>query len=67
MNNIDLAERLRALRTRKGYTLLMVAEATGLSEAYISMLETGIRVPSLSTLQALAKVFGVKPGKLLEG
>lgn len=61
------SERLRSMRQKKGWTLKDVAFRTELAEAYICQLETGVRVPSWATLEALARAFQVPKSKLLEG
>jgi len=59
---------LRELREKKGVTLMQVEEATGLSNAYISQLETGVRrrIPPPDRLKKLANYFNVTIKELLE-
>ena len=59
---------LRELREKKGVTLKEVEEATGLSNAYISQLETGARrkLPAPDRLKALANYFNVTINEMLE-
>lgn len=52
-----LGERLRALRRAHDLTLRQVADATGLSVALLSQIETGKTDPSVTTLRKLAQVF----------
>jgi len=54
-----VAENLRAARERQGLSQGAVAEKAGLSVAYVSMIERGVRTPPLETLGVLAKVLGV--------
>jgi transcriptional regulator with XRE-family HTH domain len=42
-----------------------VADKAGLSVSYLSMLERGVRMPPLDTLETLAKALGVQPLDLL--
>jgi len=42
-----------------------LAEKLDLDNSYVSLLERGVRVPSLLTLDRIAKVFGVKAADLL--
>jgi len=51
--------KLRALRTRKGLTLSRLAAETGLSTALLSKLETDHMIPTLPTLAAICRVYGV--------
>lgn len=59
---------LRKLRGRKGVTLKEVEKATGLSNPYISQLETGVRrrLPTPDRLKILADYFNVTISELLE-
>lgn len=57
---------LKELRQRAGLTLRQVEEATLVSNAYLSQLETGkIKRPSAQVLYVLAKLYGVDIEKLL--
>lgn len=47
-------ERLRELRHEQGHTLKSLGELAGMSYVYISDLERGVRVPSLTTIIRLA-------------
>lgn len=55
----QVAPRLRALRTERGVTLTVLADATGISRSTLSRLETGQRRPSLELLLPLAHAYGV--------
>ena len=46
--------RLREVRLRKGVTQEWLAGVAGMSEAYISNMEHGFKVPSLTTIIRLA-------------
>lgn len=51
-------EDFRHLRKRKGYTLRQVEDATGLSNSYLSQLETGkIKKPSQQTVSLLMRFY----------
>lgn len=54
----DLGSRLRSLRRARSRTLDDVAGDTGLSTGYLSQIETGKSVPSLSALAAIAATLG---------
>ena len=54
--------KLRALRTRKRLTLSRLAAETGLSTALLSKLETDRMIPTLPTLAAISRVYGVGLG-----
>ena len=51
--------KLRALRTRKRLTLSRLGAETGLSTARLSKLETDRMIPTLPTLAAISRVYGV--------
>lgn len=51
--------KLRSLRTRKRLTLARLAAETGLSTALLSKLETDRMIPTLPTLAAISRVYGV--------
>jgi transcriptional regulator with XRE-family HTH domain len=46
--------RLRELRQKYGVTQEQLSAATGLTEGYISNMERGLKVPSLTTILRLA-------------
>ncbi|HEY8390549.1 MAG TPA: helix-turn-helix transcriptional regulator [Clostridia bacterium] len=57
---MTLQEKLRQVRLTKGLTLQEVAGALGLkSRASVQHWESGYRVPKLSSLKKLAKLYGV--------
>lgn len=56
---------IRANRTALGISQEALAEKSGLDRTYISMLERGLRQPTVSTLWAVANVFGVRPSKIV--
>ncbi|MDZ4321384.1 MAG: helix-turn-helix transcriptional regulator [Phenylobacterium sp.] len=46
---------IRMQRERTGLTQAALAEAVGLTEQYIGVIERGVRAPSFKTLEALAR------------
>lgn len=54
-----LGKRLHQLRLDAGLTQEKLSIATGLSQTYISGIETGKRNPSIKTLDKIAKALGV--------
>jgi len=52
--------RLRELRQKQGITQHELAIASGLTDAYISNVENGFAVPSLTTVLRLAVALGCK-------
>jgi transcriptional regulator with XRE-family HTH domain len=61
--------RLRTLRQGRPRpnTLAWLAERTGMSCSFLSMMENGRRLPSLGALVALSQVLEVHPSELLAG
>jgi transcriptional regulator with XRE-family HTH domain len=67
--SVELAKfgaELRRHREEAGLTLAALAERSGLSVGYISLIERGERDPSISTVTALAKALGISPGEFLK-
>ena len=56
---MDIAQRLRAARLKRGISQEEVGELAGLSQAAVSYIERGERGPGLGTL-AYADVIGVR-------
>jgi transcriptional regulator with XRE-family HTH domain len=50
--------RLRELRQKYGVTQQQLSVSTGLTEGYISNMERGLKVPSLTTILRLAVALG---------
>ena len=55
-----LGERLQGLRRAQGLTLELLASDSGLSAGYLSQIENGQAVPSLTALQVIAASLGVE-------
>ncbi|KVD84596.1 DNA-binding protein [Burkholderia sp. ABCPW 14] len=56
--------RLKLLRKQKGWTLDVLAEATGLTKSYLSKVERGISVPSIAVALKLSKALQVDVERL---
>jgi len=62
-----LGAMLKKLRLKNGLTQEELGKKVGVSDAYITMLETGARKnPSLDLLKRLAKALKVKVAELVE-
>lgn len=61
-----IGPRLRAARLAKGSTLGIVAEATGLTQGYLSKLERDQVSPSVASLVAICAAVGLRVGDLFE-
>ncbi len=61
------AHHLRRVRLLKGVTQAVLAERTGLTIGYISLIELGERAPSIDTMSVLTKALGVDPVEMVKG
>jgi transcriptional regulator with XRE-family HTH domain len=62
-----LGKMLKRIREEKGLTQVELAQKSGVTREYITMIETGARKnPTVDTLKRLAKALKVKVGELLE-
>lgn len=57
---------IRKLRKEAGYSQEKLAEIADISRYYVYILETGEKSPTLATLVAVARSFGLKPSELLD-
>jgi transcriptional regulator with XRE-family HTH domain len=62
----DLGKRLRALRNEQGLTLAQLGQQVGLSASYLSQIERGVAMPSLSRLATIASTLDVEVGYFFE-
>lgn len=56
---MDISERLKELRTKRGYSQAELAEKLHVSKSTISMIEAGARKPSVEVLELIADFFNV--------
>jgi transcriptional regulator with XRE-family HTH domain len=63
---VDVGERLRAIRRHRRCTLKTVAERSGLSESFLSQVERGRSSASISSLRRIADALGVSVSDLFE-
>lgn len=61
-----LGRRIGELRTSQGWRLTDLAQATGYTTSYISQIERGVSVPSLTALATVAVALGVEMIALLD-
>ena len=62
---IAFGDVLRQQRHKAGYSQEQLALDCGLDRTFISLLERGLRQPTLTTLFSLAESLGVKPSRLV--
>ena len=63
----ELGRRLRDERHRRGLKLADVAEATGISTSFLSLVETGKNEPTVSRLARICFFYGLRITDLLPG
>ena len=56
---MEFAERLKDLRTKRGYSQYDLAKKLGVSKSTISMMEVGSRQPSIEMMETLCDFFNV--------
>jgi len=57
-------EKLRTLRQREGLTMKRLSGMLGVSDSYISQMETGEKIPNVAMLIKIADVFNMSLDKL---
>ncbi len=60
-----LGQRIRVLRAERDWSLKDLAAATRLSVSQISSIERGANLPSMESLLAISRAFGLKPSQIL--
>lgn len=63
---IKFGEVLRESRLRKSFSQEDLALICELDRTFISMLERGVRQPSLSSIFIIAEALGIKPSRLIK-
>jgi transcriptional regulator with XRE-family HTH domain len=63
--NPALSVRLRQLRAQRGWTLMALAQVSGVSRAMISRIERGEASPTAAVIERLATAFGLSMSQLL--
>ncbi|WP_094094674.1 helix-turn-helix domain-containing protein [Paenibacillus physcomitrellae] len=64
MENVHLAQRIRAFRKLKGYTQAQLAAETGISLAVLGAVERGNRRPEDQILTKIAEALGISVAEL---
>src|SRR6476660_8209146 len=62
---MDIGSTIRAIRKRKNITIAQICETTGLSQGFMSQVETNKTSPSISTLENIANALKVPLAYLL--
>lgn len=61
-----VGQNLRRVREEAGYSQEDLADRAGLHRTYVSGVERGVRNPTVTVLEKLARALKVKPSVLLE-
>ncbi len=64
---MTVGEKLRAIRKGRGLSLQQVADAAGLSKAFVSQIESGGANPSLASLKRVGNALDIPLAALFEG
>ena len=62
----NLGKRIKNIRLNKGLTQEQLATRSGLAKSYISLLESGKKIPAIFTLSKIADAFGISIGNFFE-
>ncbi|MFC0211401.1 helix-turn-helix domain-containing protein [Paenibacillus chartarius] len=62
---MDIGSTIRSIRKRKNITIAQICEETGLSQGFMSQVETNKTSPSIATLESIAKALKVPLAYLL--
>ncbi|WP_424767884.1 helix-turn-helix domain-containing protein [Paenibacillus sp. sgz302251] len=62
---MDIGSTIRAIRKRKNITIAQICEASGLSQGFMSQVETNKTSPSIATLESIAQALKVPLAYLL--
>jgi transcriptional regulator with XRE-family HTH domain len=67
MDNKALGERIKSVRTKRGWNGAQLAEKAGVTQGYMSRLERGLVSASVEVIRRIAVALGVPMSILLEG
>jgi transcriptional regulator with XRE-family HTH domain len=56
---LNVGRAIKLCRSQKGWTLAELGKRTGIAASHLSMIEHNKRDPSMTTMQAIAKAFGM--------
>lgn len=64
---MKLSKKLKIIRKQRGYTLKTLSQKTGLSVSFLSDVERGVTLPSLTTAQKIVDAYGMSLSWLFSG
>ena len=62
---MDYGKHIKQLRNEAGMTQAQLAEASGIRQSTISMIETGVNTPNVKTADKIARALGVTLNDLM--
>jgi DNA-binding XRE family transcriptional regulator len=65
LNHHSFGRVLKSLRNAKGISQEKLAELSGLDRSYVSLLERGLRQPSLETLFLIGSALDISPSEIV--
>jgi transcriptional regulator with XRE-family HTH domain len=63
---MEIGERIRIARRGKGFSLAALARASGLSKGFLSQVESGASMPSVTSLRRIAEALDIAAYRLLD-
>jgi len=66
MDELKIGRKIHQIRLQNKLTLLEVAQRTGFTKSYLSMIERGKKSPPIATLSKIARGFGADIGAFFE-
>lgn len=67
LDSVKIGIRIREMRLGRRLTLRVVSERAGITEGFLSQIETGRSSPSLRTFRRIAAALGVDASEMLDG
>jgi len=66
MDELKIGRKIHQIRLQNKLTLLEIAQRTGFTKGYLSLIERGKKSPPIATLSKIARAFGVDIGAFFE-
>jgi transcriptional regulator with XRE-family HTH domain len=63
---MEFGDYLKQKRTEKGISQEYLANLSGMDRSYVSMLERGLKMPTITTLIKIGKALEIKPSDILK-
>ena len=57
--SVDIGKNIRKLRTNKGLSLEKLAETSSISSNHLGLIERGVKIPGLDTLEKIAESLNI--------